>query len=473
MSDSFIDKLVNIVGQKYLVTDHDLLEPYIREYRGRYIGKALAVVKPCDTKEVSEIVQLCDQHAVQIVPQGGNTSLVGGSISYNKNTLIINLSRLNDIRDIDVENFSITVGAGCILSTVQKTADDHDLYFPMTLGSQGSCQIGGNIASNAGGMLTVKYGNMRDLVLGLEVVLPSGEIWHGLRRLRKDNTGYDLKHLFIGSEGSLGIITAAVLKLYSKPTRHETFFAGLKTPNQAVTFFKQCRKQLGEQILAFELIPRLGIDLSLKHVKNVIDPLNEKYPWYVLCEFVENKSENETLRTKSEALLSALLENDIICDGVFAETEVQRKQLWFIREAITEAERMEGASIKHDISVPISKIPEFLTRATTCVQNIMPDIRPVPFGHLGDGNLHFNLTQPKNMKHDIFLEYWDSINQKVHDIVDDLGGSIAAEHGIGTFKRDELARRKSNLEIDLMRQIKKTLDPNDIMNPDVILKTNQ
>lgn len=466
----FLAQLKKIVGDKYVATNEEDLKWYISEYRGRYVGKAMAAVRPADTQQVSDVVKLCDQHNITIVPQGGNTSLVGGSISYDEKALIINLSRLNNVLDIDPHNFSVTVGAGYILADLQKLAEENDRYFPLSLGAEGSCQIGGNIASNAGGMLTIGYGNTRDLVLGLEVVLPNGDIWQGLRRLRKDNTGYDLKHLFIGSEGTLGIVTAAVLKIFPKPIKRETFFAGIDTPDQAIELLSRCREMAADNIMAFELMPRLGIDLALKHLPDTIDPLEKPHPWYVMAD-LRSGSQSDTFRNQIEELLGKAYDDKVINDATLADNEVKREQLWFIREAIVEAQRLEGGSIKHDIAVPVSAIPEFLNRAIKCVHDIMPDIRPVPFGHLGDGNLHFNLTQPIDMNCNDFLAQWDKINHKVHDIVVELGGSIAAEHGVGTFKLEELATRKSKIEMDLMRNIKKTIDPKGIMNPNVIFKT--
>ncbi len=469
MTNAFLKKLKKCLGDQYVITDSDALTPYICEYRGRYIGQALAVAKPKNTREVADVVKHCVEHNIPIVPQGGNTSLVGGSIAYDDKALILNLSRLNHLREIDPYNFSVTVEAGFILADLQKLAEKNDRYFPLSLGAEGSCQIGGNIASNAGGMLTIGYGNTRDLVLGLEVVLPNGEIWHGLRRLRKDNSGYDLKHIFIGSEGTLGIITAAVLKLFPKPVRRETFFAGLNTPQQSIELLSRCREVASDRIMAFEIIPRLGIDLALKHLPATVDPLARRYPWYIMAD-LRSGSDNDAFRHDIEKLLAQGYDEGLIEDATLADNESKREQLWYIREAIVEAQRLEGGSIKHDIAVPISTIPEFLERATACVTEMVPGIRPIPFGHLGDGNLHFNLTQPEGMDRDAFVAQWDNINHKVHDIVVKLGGSIAAEHGVGTFKREELALRKSEIEINLMRQIKKSLDPQGIMNPNVIFK---
>lgn len=469
MTHDFIDTVKKIIGDAYVITDLETLTPYIREYRGRYTGKALAVIKPKDTNEVSKIVKLCHDKNIPIVPQGGNTSLVGGSIAYDDQAIILNLSRLNTVFDMDVHNFSVTVGAGVILKDLQDLAQENDRYFPLSLGAEGSCQIGGNIASNAGGMLTIGYGNMRDLVLGLEVVLPNGNIWNGLRRLRKDNTGYDLKHLFIGSEGTLGIVTAAVLKLFPLPKYRETFFAGVQSPAQAIELLTRCRATAGDNIMAFELIPRLGIDLALKHLDDTVDPLEQAYPWYVLAELSAG-NDQQNFRDSLETLLSQAFDDKIIGDATLADSQNKQAQLWYIREAIVEAQRMEGGSIKHDIAVPVSSIPEFLDRALACVYDIMPDIRPIPFGHLGDGNLHFNLTQPEDMSREEFLAQWDNINHKVHDIVVDLGGSIAAEHGVGTFKLEELPTRKSTTEMNMMRAVKKALDPKGLMNPNVIFK---
>lgn len=458
----FLAQLKEIIGDQFILTSPDDMQPYLREYRGRFNGTGLAVARPANTAEVSAIVKLCAKHKVPIVPQGGNTSLVGGSIPYHENTLIISLSRLNEIRSVDTDNFTMTVDAGCILANVQNAAASRNRFFPLSLGAEGSCQIGGNIASNAGGILTIRYGNMRDLVLGLEVVLPNGDIWNGLRGLRKDNTGYDLKHLFIGSEGTLGIITAAVIKLFPVPQQQVTFFASLESPTDALELLSRTRSDLSEMITAFELIARPCIELAKTYGPPCIDPLEVKTDWTVLAEI--NASPEQV-----ESFLGDMLENGTIKDATLATSEQQRRDLWQMREAIVEAQRNAGASIKHDISVTVSKIPSFVEEATELVTQMLPGARPIIFGHMGDGNLHFNLTQPIDANKEEYLSRWNEVTHAVHDVVQKYNGSFSAEHGIGVFKADELAQRKSPVEIALMHKIKDCLDPDNLMNPGKVL----
>jgi FAD/FMN-containing dehydrogenase len=462
MNTDFTDLLKQAIGAQFVITDPVELEPYFKEYRGRYQGTGMAVVKPGTTQEVSAIVKLCAAHKISIVPQGGNTSLVGGSIPYQNTSIVINTSRLNKIRNIDADNFTMTVDAGCILATIQQKAADANRFFPLSLGAEGSCQIGGNISSNAGGIYTIRYGNCRDLVLGIEAVLPNGDIWNGLRSLRKDNTGYDLKHLFIGAEGSLGIITGAVLKLFPIPATRETFLVAVNGPEQALELLSRTRAVLGDSITAFELIARPCVELALEVGPKCIDPLEQKTDWMVLAELSAGQERVETF-------LGTMLEENVILDATIAANEQQRSELWFLREAIVEAQRHAGGSIKHDISVPVSKIPEFIHEATAFVHTMIEGVRPVIFGHMGDGNLHFNLTQPRDADRETYLERWDEITHAVHDIVQKYNGSFSAEHGVGVFKAGELAQRKSSVEMALMRQIKHALDPHNLMNPGKVL----
>lgn len=462
MSD-FITALKQIVGPDYCLTDPADMAPHVREWRGRYQGTAQAVVKPANADEISAVIKLCNEHNVPIVPQGGNTSLVGGSVPYDARALVLSTARMNRILELDADNFTITVEAGCILQNVQQAASDANRYFPLSLGAEGSCQIGGNIASNAGGILALRYGVTRDLVLGLEVVLPNGDIWSNLRRLRKDNSGYDLKQLFIGSEGTLGIITKAVLKLFSVPQQRETFFLGIPSTQAAVHIFSQLRSQIGEHIIAFELMCQGNLDMCHEYGPAIIEPLHSKAPWYLLVETMN--TDRETIET----FLAGHFESGLISDAVLADSEQQRKNLWFIREAIVEAQRLAGGAIKHDISVPVSDLPSFLDEAIPLIATLLPGARALPFGHVGDGNLHFNIAKPPGSNDDDFIQQWDDINHAVHKIVLKYKGSIAAEHGVGTFKRDELAETKSPVEMDLMRVIKHALDPDNRMNPNVIL----
>ncbi|HEY1097250.1 MAG TPA: FAD-binding oxidoreductase [Alphaproteobacteria bacterium] len=465
MNDVFFSELRQIVGPDYCLTKPDDIAPYVQEWRGRYHGDALAVVRPANPYEIADIIKLCAAHHVPIVPQGGNTGLVGGSVPIErKDAVVISTGRLNHILDIDADNFTMTVEAGCILQTIQNAAKDANRYFPLSLGAEGSCQIGGNIATNAGGILALRYGVMRDLILGLEVVLPNGEIWTNLRRLRKDNSGYDLKQLFIGSEGTLGIITKAVLKLFSLPQQRETFFIALPDVQTAVNIFNTLRSQIGENILACELMCDGNLEYCDMFGPAIIRPLQENAPWYLLMETMN------TDRAIIEQFLTGQFEQQLILDAVIAESEQQRQQLWFIREAIVEAQRRAGGAIKHDISVPVSTLPAFLDEAVPLIAQLLPGARALPFGHVGDGNLHFNIGKPLGSNDDDFVAQWDDINHAVHAIVLRYNGSIAAEHGVGTFKRDELTTSKSPIEMQLMRQIKQTLDPLNIMNPGVVLK---
>jgi FAD/FMN-containing dehydrogenase len=414
-------------------------------------------------------MRTCAEAGVPVVPQGGNTGLVGGSIpSADNSEVLISLSRMNRILEIDSLNYTVTVEAGCVLQTLQQAAADVDRLFPLSLGAEGTCQIGGNISANAGGTMTLRYGNTRDLVLGLEVVLPDGQIWNGMRRLRKNNTGYDLKHLFIGAEGTLGFITAAVLKLFPRPKQVETGFLAVRDPDAAIELLASLRSASGDSLSAFELMPRIALDFALKHVAGTIDPLSEPFPWYVLLE-LSTGTGGDAFRETIEAALGEAMEAGLVQDATLASSEAQAKQLWFIREAIVEAQKYEGGSIKHDISIPVSCVGSFIAQATEAVERTIPGARPVPFGHVGDGNIHFNVNQPVDADTEGYLAQWDKLNEVVHDIVLSMDGSISAEHGIGTFKREELQRVKSPVELDLMRRIKATLDPQGLMNPGKVL----
>lgn len=461
----FLSALRDIVGDDYCLTRDEEIAPFIQEWRGRYHGAALAVARPANVYEISEIVKLCAQHRVPIVPQGGNTGLVGGSVPLEGEaaSVVLSTARLNKILEIDADNFTMTVEAGCVLQHVQNAAKDAQRYFPLSLGAEGSCQIGGNIATNAGGILALRYGMMRDLVLGLEVVLADGTIWSNLRRLRKDNSGYDLKQLFIGSEGTLGIITKAVLKLFPIPQQKETFFIALPDVAQSVSIFNRMRAQIGENILACELMCEGNLEFCDRYGPEIIRPLQNTAPWYVLMETMN------TSRAVIEQFLTTLFEENHILDAVIAESEQQRQQLWFIREAIVEAQRRAGGAIKHDIAVSVSDIPAFLDEALPLVAGLLPGARALPFGHVGDGNLHFNIAKPEGSADGDFMAQWDEINHAVHAIVLRYHGSIAAEHGVGSFKRDELAQTKSAEEMDLMHQVKHMLDPDNLFNPRKIL----
>jgi FAD/FMN-containing dehydrogenase len=469
IDQAFLDQIRHIVGpQGYLDAPADM-EPYLLEWRGRYRGATPLVVRPASTAEVTEVVRACAEAQVPIVPQGGNTGLVGGSIpSLSGTELLLSLSRLNRIRDIDPLNYTITVDGGCVLQHIQEAAANVDRLFPLSLGAEGACQIGGNLATNAGGTMTLRYGNARELVLGIEAVLPDGQVWDGLRRLRKNNTGYDLKHLFIGSEGTLGIITGAVLKLFPRPRQVETVFAAIRDPAASIELLARLRDATGDAITAFELIPRIAIDFALRHVAGTIDPLADRHDWYLLIE-LSSGTQNDAFRDMAENALGEAMEAELVLDATLAASDTQAKQLWFVREAIVEAQKYEGGSIKHDISIPVSRVADFIDAATRAVEASVPGIRPVAFGHVGDGNIHFNLTQPEGADTAAYLARWDEIGEVVYDVVLAMDGSISAEHGIGTFKRDELKRVKAPTEMDLMHRIKAALDPLGIMNPGKVL----
>jgi FAD/FMN-containing dehydrogenase len=462
--DAALDEIKRVVGAKGWIAEPREQEPYLAEARGLFRGRARLVVLPASTAEVAAIVRICAGARLPIVPQGGNTGLVSGALpAADGDNIVLALGRMNRIRALDPINFTMTVEAGCILAEVQRAAAEADRLFPLSLGAEGSCQIGGNLSTNAGGIAVLRYGNARELTLGLEVVLPDGRVWDGLRSLRKDNTGYDLKHLFIGGEGTLGIITAATLKLFPKPREVETALLGLSRVEDAMGLFERARAATADQLTAFELIPRAGIDLALAHIPGVVDPLAERRPWYALLELSASQSDSG-IRDLLERLLAAALEEGLVADGVIAQSAAQAKALWRIREAIVEAQTFSG-SIKHDVSVPVSRVAEFVVRASAAVAERLPGIRPIAFGHVGDGNIHFNLTQPEGADKAAYLARWQEFNDIVHGIVRDLKGSISAEHGVGRLKRDEITHYKPEIEIELMRRLKRALDPDNIMNP--------
>jgi FAD/FMN-containing dehydrogenase len=466
---ALIAAVAKVVGTKGLVTDHAVMAPHLVEPRGRYRGAALALAKPASTAEVAEIVRLAAAAKMPVVPQGGNTGLVGGQVpAEDGRALLVNLSRMNHIRDLDPVDNTITVEAGCILASVQDAAAEAGRLFPLSLAAEGSCQIGGNLSTNAGGIHVLRYGTMRELVLGLEVVLPDGRVWDGLRRLRKDNTGYDLKQLFIGAEGTLGIITAAVLRLFPAPARKATAFIGLASVEHALAILGRAHALAGDQLDCAELLPRLGLEFTLQHTPDTVDPLGEAHPWYLLLELASSNA-SENLGGILETLLAEAYENGLIEDAAIAASEAQTAAFWRLREALPDSQRPEGGSIKHDISVPVSRIPEFLARAVPLVEGLIPGVRPVTFGHLGDGNLHFNLTQPEGGDREAFLARWDEVNRAVHELVADMGGSISAEHGVGRMKIEEIKRFKPAIEIELMARLKAALDPENLMNPGKVI----
>lgn len=465
MSAEFLAQVRAIVGDGAVTTNSNDMAPFLEERRGLYVGKAAAIVRPGSTEEVSAVMKLAHETGTIVVPQGGNTGLVGGQTpDESGEAIVLNLSRMNAVRSLDVENNTLSVDAGVTLAAAQEAAASASRLFPLSLASEGTCQIGGNLATNAGGTAVLHYGNARDLVLGLEVVLADGRTWDGMRGLRKDNTGYDLKQVFLGSEGTLGIITGAVLKLFPAPKSRATAIAAVPTPSAAVSLLRHVEAESGGAITSFELMPRIGIEMVCTHVPGARDPMSAPSPWYVLVE-LSSGSNGEELNVLLERSLASAVEQAWVSNAVVAQSDTQRSALWQVREAMSDAQRHEGGSIKHDVSVPISNIVRFLERATEAVETELPGIRPVPFGHLGDGNIHFNLSQPQTMDREAFLARWSHFNEIVHGIALDLDGSISAEHGIGQLKRDEMAELKSDVELDLMRTLKRTFDPKGILNP--------
>ncbi len=462
----FLDSLAAIVGAAGIITDPADMAPYLEETRGLYEGASPAIVRPANTPEVAAVVTACAQANVAIVPQGGNTGLCGGGVASGE--VIINLARMNKVRAVDAFNYTMTFDAGCILADLQRVAEDNDRLFPLSLGAEGSSQIGGNLSTNAGGTSVLRYGNARELALGLEVVLPDGRIWDGLTALRKDNTGYDLKQLFIGAEGTLGIITGAVMKLFPLPRERHTAFVALEDVEAVLELLSRARIASADTVSTFELIPRIGLELALKHMPETVDPLAGRHEWYALIEF-ESGAAGSGLGAAMESYLAAALEDGLVVDAAIAQSEAQRRQMWFVREAMVLAQAPEGASIKNDISVPISKVPEFIRRADAAATALCPGVRPVAFGHVGDGNVHYNLQSPAGADDAAFLARWDELTDAVIDIVRDLGGSFSAEHGIGLLKVRELADFKSAVEMDLMRTVKNALDPKGLMNPGKVL----
>jgi FAD/FMN-containing dehydrogenase len=461
MNTSLLQNFIAIVGTKNAFTAPTDMVPYMEERRGLWFGTSPVVLRPSCTAEVSEIMKLAFATNTAVVPQAGNTGLVGGQ-SPSGDQILLSLDRMTKIIDVDAADNTMTVEAGCILKSVQEAATKVNRLFPLSLASEGTCRIGGNLSSNAGGLNVLAYGNARDLCLGLEVVLPDGRIWNGLRKLRKDNTGYDLKDLFVGAEGTLGVITAAVLKLYPKPKTYDTAFIAVPHPQAALELLNLVKAAAGNCVIAFELVPQIGMEFTTKHM-GAANPLSVTSPWYVLTEFAD------ATPGQMQSLLESALEKSLVTDAAVAQSEAQRLAFWGIREGISESQKHEGGSIKHDVSVPISKVPQFLEEATKAVQNFMRAARVVSFGHLGDGNIHFNVSQPIGMDKQIYLAEWTRMNRVVFDVVLRLNGSVSAEHGIGQLKRHDMKEIKSAVELELMQSVKRAFDPKNIMNPGKML----
>jgi len=462
MNVETLARLKEIVGPRGFSEDASVIAPHLEEWRSKYKGASALMLQPDSAEQVSRILAVCNETATPLVPQGGNTGLVGGQIPF-AGEVLLSLERLNRIKHIDVDNQSMAVEAGVVLATAQHAAREKGLLFPLSLAAEGSATIGGNLSTNAGGVNVLRYGMTRDLVLGLEVALADGRLLNLMSALRKNNTGYDLKQIFIGAEGTLGVITAAVLKLFPAPEACTTAFVAVPSPGAAVRLLADLQSSSGGQISAFELIPRIGLDLVMRHIAGARDPLSKPSPWYVLVE--ATGAARFELDSVVEASLASASEKGLVGDAVLAKSENQRAALWSLRENMSEAQKREGASIKHDVSVPVSAIPEFLERATAAVLKAVPGARPVSFGHIGDGNIHFNFSSPTGGDGAAFLARWEEIQRAVHDIVHEFGGSISAEHGIGVQKRDQLFLYKSMVEMDLMRTLKRTLDPKNILNP--------
>ena len=455
LAPELIEQFRKIVGDRHAITDATDIEAYVTEERNLFHGRSPLVLRPGSTAEVSAICKLASEHKIALVPQGGNTGLVGGQTPHN-GEVVVSLRRLDKIREIDTASNTMTCEAGVVLQIAQQKAADVDRLFPLSLGAEGSCTIGGNLSTNAGGTAALAYGVAREMALGLEVVLADGRVLNVLSKLKKDNTGYNLHNLFIGAEGTLGIITAATLKLFPKPRAIETAYVGLKSPEAALKLLTIAQSEAANSLTSFELLSEMAVDFSVRHGIDVRDPLAEKHPWYVLMEL---SSPGDDARTPLETILGRAMEDEIVDDAVIAANLTQRNGFWKLREEMSSAQKPEGGSIKHDISVPVAAVPDFIEEANAAVVKLIPGARPVPFGHLGDGNLHYNVSQPIGANTADYLARWHEMNAVVFEIVLRMGGSISAEHGIGVLKRDELPEVKDKTAIELMRAIKAMLDP--------------
>ncbi len=466
---SLLVRFAEIVGEANALTRPEDQAAYLREWRDRYVGKTLAVLRPGSTEDVSRILALANEHGIGVVPQAGNTGLVGGQIpSMRGDEIVLSVGRLNRIRDVDAAGGTLVAEAGVTLAAVQSAAEGANRLFPLSMASEGSARVGGFLATNAGGTAVLAYGSARNLTLGLEAVLADGRVWHGLRTLKKDNTGYDLRDLLISSEGTLGVITAAALKMLPRPAEQATALIALEKPEDALKLFRLAEETAGSTLTAFEFWVRRVMDFALAHIPNTRDPFAGPHPWYALLEISSGESGGRAAK-QLETLLVKASEQGLIRDAVIAGSLSQARDLWRLRESLSEAQKGAGGSIKHDISVPVARIPEFLARAAPVVERVCPGARPVPFGHFGDGNLHYNVTQPEAMERAQYLALWDAMSDAVHGLVAEMDGSISAEHGIGQMKREALVRFKSPVELDMMRAIKKALDPKGILNPGKVL----
>ena len=466
LTPDLLARFAAIVGDKYALTDAAEQTPYLVEMRDLFRGRTPVVLRPNSVAQVAAILKLANETRTSIVPQGGNTGLVGGQIPHH-GEILLSLNRLDRIREVDPISYTITCEAGVTLAKARETAADADRLYPLSLPSEGSCTIGGTLSTNAGGTAALAYGIARSLALGLEVVLADGRVLHNLNKLKKDNTGYDLTNLFIGAEGTLGVITAAVLKLLPRPRSVETAFVGLASPQAALDLLGLASERTAGGVTSFELMARIGLDFVFRHAASVRDPLANVHPWYALIELSSQASDG--LRAVLEEILAGGLERGLIADAVIADNLEQAKAFWRLRELFGEVQRHEGGSIKHDVSVPVAAVPDFIAQANAAVSRLVPGARPLPFGHLGDGNIHYNVAQPVGADKADYLQRWDEMNAVVFDIVAKLGGSISAEHGIGVMKRKILPKVKDPVALDLMRALKRTIDPNNILNPGKVL----
>lgn len=469
-SAQIVQSLAAIVGARHVIAETGDMAPYLTEPRDLFRGTARCVVRPGSTQEVAAVLKFCSERNIAVVPQGGNTGLVGGQIpgqDGREGEVVLSLRRMDRIRETDAASMTMTVDAGMTLLAVQEAAEKAGALFPLSLASEGSCTIGGNLATNAGGTAVLAYGNARDLVNGLEVVLADGRVLSNLSKLKKDNTGYDLKHLFMGSEGTLGVITAAVLKLYPRPRAVETAFVGMSSPQDALALLNLAQARAGNDVKTFEIIARFGVDVVLRHAAGARDPLANQHQWYVLMEL---GSQNEAgLAEVMMEILGEAAEQGVIEDAVVAASLDQRKAFWKLREELSDMQKFEGGSIKHDVSVPVAKVPQFLAEVYPAVEAFEPGARLCPFGHLGDGNIHCNVSQPVGADKQAFLDRWYEMNEVVHSIVTRLDGSISAEHGIGTLKRELLPQVKDPVAMEVMHALKRALDPRNILNPGKVI----
>jgi FAD/FMN-containing dehydrogenase len=462
-----LERLQEIVGPKGFSDDAQEIAPHLIEWRGRYKGHSRLLLKPKSTQEVSRILSICNETRTAVVPQGGNTGLVGGQIPL-EGEILLSLTRMSTVRSLDTDGMSAVVEAGVVLADFRRVVEEAGAWFPLSLAAEGTATLGGNLSTNAGGVNVLRYGSARQLALGLEVVLADGRVLDLLRTLHKDNTGYDLKQIFIGAEGTLGVITAAALRLFSAPQARATAWIAVPEPAAAIGLLRELQAACGGLLSAFELIPRIGVELVLAHIPRTLDPLRTPSPWYVLAEAGGGAA--IPLSDIFEATLATAIQSRLATDATIAANEVQRGALWRLRESLSEAQKCEGASLKHDVSVPIQAIPDFLAQGCAAVEALVPGARPVAFGHLGDGNIHFNFSAPKNGDGATVLARRDEIARVIHDLVHSFGGSISAEHGLGIARRDEIPRYKSAVELELMQTLKRTLDPNNILNPGKVVR---